>query len=285
MVAWKAVSKAATWGSAGQASATASMPASAAGLCSGASAASSAIAVRTPASTTTASRNLAPPWTTRCPTASTAGSRCSTARASAACRPGSCSAHDSVPCTATASVAASSTAHLSELEPALSTSTRVMCTSDVLLDRGLRGHPGQADARSASCPRPVADLRHVFQMLLRVRDGLLDQRFQLDDQPRDLRAEARCAAQRLARQVIAAHPIEHDHVEGGGRGALLGEAAHVEALRVDTPMDDLVDRTLVAVEGEDNRLVGGEQLHERRLVHPVGMELGREECHRIHHVH
>ena len=44
MVAWKAVSKAATWGSAGQVSATASMPASAAGLCSGASVASSAIA-------------------------------------------------------------------------------------------------------------------------------------------------------------------------------------------------------------------------------------------------
>src|SRR2546423_2263743 len=164
MVAWKAVSKAATWGSAGQASATASMPASAAGLCSGASAASSAIAVRTPASTTPASRKVAPPWTTRCPTASTAGSRRSTARTSAACRPGSCSAHDSVPCTATASVATSSTDHLSELEPALSTSTRVMCPSGSLLDRGipgslldrgLRGHPGQVDARSASCAPPV----------------------------------------------------------------------------------------------------------------------------------
>src|SRR5205085_7648669 len=272
MVAWKAVSKAATWGSAGQASATASMPASAAGLCSGASAASSAIAVRTPASTTTASRKVTPPWTTRCPTASTAGSHRSTARTSAACRPGSCSAHDSVPCTATASVAASSTDHLSELEPALSTSTRVMCTSGVLLDPGLC--PGSSRRGvAASCPRPVADLGRVFQMLLGVRDGLLDQRFQLDDQPWGLRADARRAAQRLARQVIAAHPVEHDHVEGGGRGALLGEAAHVEAFRVDAPMDDLVDRTLVAVEGEDNRLVGGEQLHEGGLVHPVGMVL------------
>ena len=38
-------------------------------------------------------------------------------------------------------------------------------------------------------------------------------------------------AQRLAGQVVAAHAVEDHHVERRGRGALLGEAAHVEPVR------------------------------------------------------
>ena len=40
------------------------------------------------------------------------------------------------------------------------------------------------------------------------------------------------APQRLEHQVVAAHPVEHHHVERCGRGALLGEPAHVEPARV-----------------------------------------------------
>ena len=40
----------------------------------------------------------------------------------------------------------------------------------------------------------------------------------------------------------------------------------------------------VAVEGEDNRLVGGEELDEARLVHAVRVELAGEERHKVHDV-
>ena len=61
--------------------------------------------------------------------------------------------------------------------------------------------------------------------------------------------------ERLDAQVVAAHLVQHDHVERRRRGALLVEAAHVEALGIGTPVDDLVHRALVAMEGEDHRLV------------------------------
>ena len=62
------------------------------------------------------------------------------------------------------------------------------------------------------------------------------------------------------------------------------EAAHVEAVDVDVAVHDFVERALVAVEGEDYRLVGGEELNEARLVHAVRVELTREERHEVHYV-
>jgi hypothetical protein len=73
-----------------------------------------------------------------------------------------------------------------------------------------------------------------------------------------------------------------DHVEGGRRDALLGEAANLEAVDVDVPVHDLVDRSPVAVEGEGDLLVGDEELDEASLAHAVRVELARKERHEVH---
>ena len=59
--------------------------------------------------------------------------------------------------------------------------------------------------------------------------------------------------------------------------ALLVEAPHMKALRVRPPMHNLTNRTLVAVEGEDHRLVRTEEIHELCRIHTVRVELGREQ--------
>ena len=69
--AWNAVSKDATAGTPGSSRPIASRPASAAGWCSGARSDRLRIALITAASTSAGPVNLVPPWTTRCPTAST----------------------------------------------------------------------------------------------------------------------------------------------------------------------------------------------------------------------
>jgi hypothetical protein len=65
----------------------------------------------------------------------------------------------------------------------------------------------------------------------------------------------------------------------------LVEPARVEALGVDPTVDDLVDGALVAVEGEDHRLVRGEEVDERCLVHPVRVVVRWEERHEVHDIH
>jgi hypothetical protein len=70
--------------------------------------------------------------------------------------------------------------------------------------------------------------------------------------------------------------VQNDHIEGSGGGTLFVEAAHVEALRVRASMHDLMHGSLVAVEGEDHRLVRREQIDKGGLVHPMGMLVTRK---------
>src|SRR5215218_11416474 len=151
---------------------------------------------------------------------------------------------------------------------------------------GLRRYRGVIAIGSRG-PHPVTDLGRVLQVLPGVGRGPGDRSLQLGDKGWGavLRPASRIyALQGLRGQVVAAHAVEDDHVEGGRRGALLGEAANVEAVDVDVPMHDLVDRALVAVEGEDDLLVCGEELDEPRLAHAVRVELTREESHQVHDV-
>src|ERR671917_2592752 len=88
----------------------------------------------------------------------------------------------------------------------------------------------------------------------RVGGGPCDRRLALGDQGGGAIPQARTrdfpgAPERLRSQVVAAHAVEDDHVERGRRGALLVEAAHVEAVDVHVAVDDLVYSSLVAVEG------------------------------------
>src|SRR5215831_7295366 len=79
IVEWNAVSKTATCGTPGSAARASRIAPSAGVLCSGAIRESSSIAASTSSSITTGSVYRAPPWTTRCPTAS-AGTNPSTGR-------------------------------------------------------------------------------------------------------------------------------------------------------------------------------------------------------------
>ena len=95
------------------------------------------------------------------------------------------------------------------------------------------------------CPGPIAYLGRVLEVLPRVGGGPCDRRLALGDQGGGAIPQARTrgfpgAPERLRRQVIAAHAVEDDHVERGRRGALLVEAADVEAVDVHVAVDDLV---------------------------------------------
>jgi len=118
-----------------------------------------------------------------------------------------------------------------------------------------------------------------------VRIGLGDPRLALRQQFRRAVVQARHAADRLRGQVEAAHLIQHDHLERRGGRALLVEPAHVDSVDVRLPVHYLVDRPLVAVEGEHDRLVRGEQLGELRLGRAVRVDVQREQPHQVDHVH
>src|SRR6266508_6943529 len=131
-------------------------------------------------------------------------------------------------------------------------------------------------------PHPVADLWHVFQVLPRIRAGLGNPGGACGDQRGGAVAHARRAPQRLDTQMIAAHAVQHDHVEGRRGCPLLVEATYMKALRVRMPMHNLMDRALVAVEGEHDWSVGGEEIHELRRIHAVRVEFTWEQRHQIH---
>src|SRR6185503_7435233 len=118
---------------------------------------------------------------------------------------------------------------------------------------------------SGLAPAPVPHLRHVLEVLADVTGMALEHGAAVRHEggaPR--RAPAR-PADRLEAEIVAAHPVAYDHVEGRGRRALLVEAAHVEALGARAAVNELVDRTLIAVEGEDHRRRLGEEGDERRV--------------------
>ena len=100
-----------------------------------------------------------------------------------------------------------------------------------------------------------------------------------------LLGRAACSTQRLDHQVVAAHLVEHHHVERCCGRALFGEAAHVEASRMGTPVHQLVDRARVAVEAEHHVDVAREQLVELVVGESVRVIVLRQQHHQVHHVH
>src|ERR671919_167331 len=150
-----------------------------------------------------------------------------------------------------------------------------------LLDPDPRGVPSLGSLSAGSwCPSPISYLGRVLEVLPRVGGGSCDRRLALGDQGRGaVLPLVRGAPKHLCGQVVTAHAVEDHHVERGRRSTLLGEAPDVEAVDVHVTVDDLVDGPLVAMEGEDDWLVRREEIDEARLVHPVRVELAREERH------
>ena len=86
-----------------------------------------------------------------------------------------------------------------------------------------------------------------------------------------VRGEARHAVDHVHHQVEAVEVVEHHHVERRRGGALLLVAAHVELVVVGAPVGEAVDQPGVAVEGEDDRPVGGEEGVELGVGEAVGV--------------
>ena len=63
-------------------------------------------------------------------------------------------------------------------------------------------------------------------------------------------------------EVIAAHLVQHHHIEWCRRRPLLVETADVEAVGVRAAVQNRVEGPLVAVECKHHRLVRGEQFDE-----------------------
>ena len=70
-------------------------------------------------------------------------------------------------------------------------------------------------------------------------------------------------------QVVAVQVVQHDHVERGGGGAFLLVAADVEVVVAQAAVGQPVDERRVAVVGEDDRRVPGEQRVELGVGHAV----------------
>ena len=72
-------------------------------------------------------------------------------------------------------------------------------------------------------------------------------------------------------QVKAIEVVQHRHVERRGGRALLLVAAHVQVVVVVAAIGEAMDQPGIAVEGEDDRLVGGEERVELRVAQAVRM--------------
>jgi hypothetical protein len=73
----------------------------------------------------------------------------------------------------------------------------------------------------------------------------------------------------LGRQMEAVEVVHHHHVEGGRGRAFLLVAAHMEIVVIGAAIGEPVDQPGIAVVGEDDRLVRGEERVEIRVAQPV----------------
>src|SRR5260370_38940736 len=148
----------------------------------------------TSASMRTDSGQRPPPCTTRCPTASTPPIAWI---AASSLDPSTCPPVASNSCSPLTSSSGPTTLTLSELDPALTTRTRILVR-----------------------PLPVRDVGRVFAVVARVLAVL---QALVDHVRADLRrvlAESWRASADVRHAVAAVQVVEHDHVERRGRGAL-----------------------------------------------------------------
>ena len=120
-------------------------------------------------------------------------------------------------------------------------------------------------------PTPVRDFGHVFAMFRNVSFVALH-RF-----GKTLRGfigdalQTRHAANGIEREPEAIHAIEHDHIERRGRRSLFDIAADVNVAVIAPAIREAMNQRRVAVEREDDRLIGGEERIEIFIGEPVRM--------------
>src|SRR6266516_7195991 len=221
------------WGTSGSSRRASTIARSAGALCRGASSVSPPSSRSTSWSIRTGSRKRAPPWTTRCATASTSSGTAS---------------RDSTGSVPPSSATAES---FRLVEPALTT----------------RMAPTQRSVR----PSPVADVRVVVPVL--PRPGPVPEPFVLHllAQVAGTVSELRYAVDHIDHEVEPIEIVEHHHVERRRRRALLLVPPHVQVVVVRGPVGETVDQPRVAVVGEYDRPVGGEESVELPVGEPVGV--------------
>ena len=96
--------------------------------------------------------------------------------------------------------------------------------------------------------------------------------------------EMRDALEDVEGEVEAVEVVADGHVERCGGGAFLLVAADVEVVVVRTAVGEAVDEPRVAVVGEDDGTVSGEERVEFAVVEPVGMLAGRLQGEQVDHV-
>src|SRR4029450_12247635 len=108
-------------------------------------------------------------------------------------------------------------------------------------------------------PPPTGDLGHIVAVSgdeLLMLDELVADRLLGVSGPR---SELRHAVDHVAYQVEAIEIIQHAHVERRRGGALFLVATHMDVIVTGAPVGQSVNQPRVAMEGKDDRLVGGEQ--------------------------
>src|SRR5262245_311167 len=243
-VAWNAVSKQATWGTSGSACRTMSSAASDRGWWIGASEVRARSRDKTVSSTTVACWYTSPPWTTRCPTASTAPRP---AISSATIRGASAPATVSSVFAPVARPSASTTDSLSVDEPAFTTRTRAAVTTRLRR------------------PSPVADLGHVQPLDPGVRprlEALVDHQL---PHVAGLRRQPGHPIDDVHHEMEPVEVVHDHHVERRRRRPFLLVAPDVQVLVVPAPVREPVDQPWVAVVREDHRARSREQRVELRV--------------------
>jgi hypothetical protein len=130
-------------------------------------------------------------------------------------------------------------------------------------------------------PLPVADFRHVltvFVDVLLVLDQLV---LELLLQVNAFVAGLWQAVDGIHYEVEAVQVVQHRHVEGRGDGAFFFVAAHVDVAVVGAAVGQPVDQPRVGVEGEDHRLVLGEEFVEIHVAQSMRVLGSRLQLHEV----
>src|ERR1700730_698019 len=133
-------------------------------------------------------------------------------------------------------------------------------------------------------PLPVADLGQIFAVLadielvaladlVKALGGGVDQRPELGDTADDVED-----------QLEAIHAIEDGHVEGSRGGSLLDVTADVDVVVITPAIGEAMDQRGIAVEGEQDGLVGSEQGVEVFIGQAVRMFGDGLQGHQVHDV-
>src|SRR5215469_7632168 len=133
-------------------------------------------------------------------------------------------------------------------------------------------------------PFPARNLGHVVAVAFDIRlviDEPVPDRLLSVSSPG---SELRYAINHVADEMEAIEAVQYAHVERCRGGALFPVAAHVEVAMTLSPVGQPVNEPRIAVEGEDDRLVGREQRIEIVIRQAVRMLARRLQGHQVYDI-